>query len=431
MTDIETILFSEQVMIGSGHARSNASLMIAARHAFPSARCLLYATQRHYDSLVTSADPEHGATIQSVAHVPWCDEEKPAWQTSAPRSRLAGYARRISSWARSVRRTLNVAAEAKKVGADLVIHLSGDGNVVQQAKLAAQFLRCTTPAIFIGHNHHKKSESCRYKLLTPSLMTARQIHSPLPCRYGLLFEGMRAYIQAHYDAPHMEDFFELNYPVVWGSRSAARGRARPEGKPVRIAYLSPSHKGVDDFCEFARKFHERARHEPLAMAYEFTVVGGFTRRTHKEVASKLESSGVTAFPRDYLTEEQYSNELLSADYIIQLYQPDTYDARFSSAVFDAIAWRIPGFYIATGYVRYLFDEIGKPGWMVQDIDSAISAVCEVLNAFDVESYRRQVGLVDACRTHFTVERTARQLRQIVSSFPMAGADQRRRTATSL
>ena len=391
------ILFSDQIAIAAGHARSNASVIIAARCRFPEAEIFLRASRRHYQAMTTSVDAEYQAILGGIHFVEWrgCRLHRFGGKIFGALLRTFGGfvdALRMRRFARQQR-------------VDLQVHLWAEGQNIAWQRLLS-FLPGSLAEIFIGHNHHAPEKRTRLgRLLFPLEQRAGNLPSRNRSAFVALHGGMHEYIDQRFGQEVAQRYQNLWYPIVFGDTR----KHNKQGSSIRLGYVSPSHKGAGDFCRFVRAFRETAASDHC----EIVVVGGYNQAL-KEMEPTFRELGIEEYPRHYLTDEEYCQQLDSLTYCVQLFDPSLYRARFSSTVYDSIAWAIPGVYLGNNYIEWLDREVeGDPGWLVDSIDEAVETCAGLVLGFSEEAYREQVDAVEMCRRQFGVERSARQFGDIV------------------
>lgn len=393
-------------MYGWGHARSNSSLLIAARNQFPQATIYFYGTRNHYERMLESVDADLQPILDSIIFL---EMATPDTSLSAVSGKLNAIRSAVSRYLSSVRILWSAIRLCRKHHCDFVLFGSGSGFHIRLVKLLGGLggLRC--PALFIVHNWREPNRSLAARLIFPASLAVTRWPSVVRCYYIFLHGGMRGYLERTHRITFGDQYLDLAYPIVFGRESTHR-TCNPDD--IAFDFLSPSFKGVDVFCQYVTSCRERLREKRLEDKVSFGVIGGFSRANASRVASALEAVGVTRYPNDYLSEDGYRERLLNATYIVHLYDPSHYECRFSSAIQDGIAWRIPAIYLRNNYSQHIFDDLGTPGWQVDDLQQAVDVTIDIVESFNREAYVNQVSAVDQVRQKLSVENAGIQMQSI-------------------
>lgn len=404
------ILFCENEMMGWGHARSNASLLIAARHRYPEATLICYATKKHQAGMRLNVGEGLGHMLDSVKF-----ETMPS-----PRMVRINFLPVVSSLLNIVTVYLNTIGRiwrtqslARRHECDVIFFLSGSGLHIRTAKFLNILRRQYQPMVFIVHNWVSSNPRWLTRLLFPSSWSATNTPCRAECRYVLLHGGMRKYLERSHGTQLGSRFVDFWYPIIFGFHSQDREAPRTG---IRFDFLSPSHKGVDVFCEYVAACNSRLEDETPARDVSFGVIGGYTSSRQVEVAEKLQRVGVTRFPRDYLSIAEFSEELRRATYLVHLFDPTLFECRFSSAIQDGIAWRVPALFLRNNYSRHLFDDLGTPGWEVCSLEEAVEITVSLIKEFSRAKYLREVDDVDAVRSRYSLDNAAQQVGAIIEEL---------------
>ena len=387
------ILFCEHEATGWSHARSNAGVLAAARRRFPAAELYLYASAKHFERMKASIDLRFQADLEDIHFIAMPVIERR--HTHRP-ALMAALMATLWLYFDGTLRLWRAAAIARRHQCDVTFFLSGLGLHIRIAKLFsfAFLLRC--PAVFVVHNWLPiRQPRLRSRILFPTSWSATRFPTLTPCHYLFLHGGMREIVESAIGDKLGDNFHDFHYPIMHGDSSESR---QASDRPIEIAYLSPSHKGVDDFCMYVTACRDRIAQLADLPQPEFAVVGGFVRAKKDFVWQKLRNAGVARFPTDYLSEQEYADALSRATYVVHLFEPALFACRFSSAIHDTIAWRLPAVYLRNSYSDYVFSALGSPGWQVDSIDEAVDATIELLRTHDRSTYDERVHSVSLCAT---------------------------------
>ncbi|MCC7334738.1 MAG: hypothetical protein IT422_06565, partial [Pirellulaceae bacterium] len=175
--------------------------------------------------------------------------------------------------------------------------------------------------------------------------------------------------------------------------------------------LSPSHKGIDQFLLTVAAFRRLENRDAVDSVVSFSVIGGFVPDGSAERSAQLRVAGVEASPDRWLTSSEYADELSRADLVLQLHAPQLYEARYSSTIYDAICFCVPGVYTATPQTADLSAKGLAFGWAVQSPEEAASAVYHYVAVMSVTDRLALSRGIRETRAYFSVERAGQQLAQ--------------------
>lgn len=356
-------------------------------------------------------DPAVQGVLDVVRIVPWnspCVGARGKATESRTDGRLAKVRFAVGDTQRTIRKVRSLIRIAKKEEPDIVVIFWVEGKHVVWLKIVSLLRNLRIPHLLIGHNYAEKSRSLASRLVWPSLLDSTNVPSPFPYRFIALHGGISAWLETKVSQRILDKVSTVEYPAVWGE--SRRGPHRNAAK-VKVALLSPSHKGVSSFCEFVVGFRKECG--DLAERVSFSVVGGYSRYRYEVVRKELLEAGISEFPTRYGTGEEYGSEIDGIHYAAMMHARGTYEARFSSTMYDAICWGTPGIYTSSQQLN----EISKAGhWIGWGVDSpreGIAVLAEQVANFSWARYEVQCERVKKCRDYFSVERSGRQLARAV------------------
>ncbi|MHB1097271.1 MAG: hypothetical protein ACYC3F_13990 [Gemmatimonadaceae bacterium] len=198
-------------------------------------------------------------------------------------------------------------------------------------------------------------------------------------------------------------FVTIHLPHIAPARAAvATTGARPS--PLRFGHLGVGNL-TKGFGIFARIASECA---PVAADVQFVLVGYLS--TFRDAT---DFSNVTDVSEHPVPVDVYEAKASSLTYAVNCSNPADYRFAGSSSFLEALFYGKPGIYLRNPYIAGCFDAMGDIGYLCDTPEEMIETIGEIIRAFPLERYRRQVENILAGRKMYEPQSVGARLRQVV------------------